>query len=89
MENQYINDIQAEHYIDNGCLCMYCTKMRKNIFIRAKNGETHFEKITHQEAINTGVSQKINIINKINTIKKGISNNSKQNNMFGIKYHKL
>jgi hypothetical protein len=89
LENQYINDIQAEHYIDNGCLCMYCTKMRKNIFIRAKNGETHFEKITHQEAINTGVSQKINIINKINTIKKGISNNSKQNNMFGIKYHKL
>jgi hypothetical protein len=89
LENQYINDIQTEHYIDNGCLCVYCKKMRKDIFIRAKNGETHFEKITHQEAINTGVTQKINIINKINTIKKGISNNSKQNNMFGIKYHKL
>lgn len=89
LENQYINDIQAEHYIDNGCLCMYCTKMRKNIFIRAKNGETHFEKITHHDAVNKGLTQKMNIINKIKMINKSISNNSNQNNMFGIKYHNL
>ena len=36
LENQYINDIQNEHYIDNGCLCVYCTKTRKQIFFRAK-----------------------------------------------------
>ena len=89
LENQYINDIQAEHYIDNGCLCMHCTKMRKNIFIRAKNGETHFEKITHQDAVNKGLTQKMNIINKIKMINKSISNNSKQNSKFGIKFHNL
>jgi hypothetical protein len=51
LENQYINDIQTEHYIDNGCLCVYCTKTRKHIFNCAKNGETQFEKIIHQETV--------------------------------------
>jgi hypothetical protein len=86
LENQYINDIQAEHYIDNGCLCVYCTKMRKNIFIRAKNGETRFEKITHQDAVTNGLTQKIN---KLKLLSQSISNNSKSNNRFGIKYHNL
>ena len=92
LENQYINDIQTEHYIDNGCLCVYCSKMRKDIFYRAKNGETYFEKIIHQDAINKGLTQKINkikMINKINMINKGISNNSNQNSKFGIKFHNL
>jgi hypothetical protein len=92
LENQYINDIQTEHYIDNGCLCVYCSKMRKDIFYRAKNGETHFKKIIHEDAVNKGLTQKINKINMINKIKminKGISNNSNQNSKFGIKFHNL
>jgi hypothetical protein len=92
LENQYINDIQTEHYIDNGCLCVYCTKMRREIFYRAETGETHFEKITHQDAVNKGLTQKIN---KLKILKRNISitlnsiNNSKQNNKFGIKFHKI
>jgi hypothetical protein len=45
LENQYINDIQIEHYIDNGCLCIACTKTKREIFIRAKNGETKLLKM--------------------------------------------
>lgn len=92
LENQYINDIQTEHYIDNGCLCLYCSKMRKDIFNRAKNGETHFEKIIHHDAVNKGLTQKINkltILNKIITksmLNKSKINNSNQNSKFKINF---
>ena len=92
LENQYINDIQTEHYIDNGCLCLYCSKMRKDIFNRAKNGETHFEKIIHHDAVNKGLTQKINkltILNKMITksmLNKSKINNSNQNSKFKINF---
>jgi hypothetical protein len=89
LENQYINDIQTEHYIDNGCLCVYCTKTRKYIFDCAKNGETHFEKIIHQETVfkhQTDVAK--SIVNKIKTY-KSILNNSKKNSKYGINFGKI
>jgi hypothetical protein len=52
LENQHINDIQIEHYIDNGCFCKYCSLKRKDIYFRAKSGETKFDKIIHTEVIN-------------------------------------
>jgi hypothetical protein len=79
LENQYINDIQIEHYIDNGCLCIACTKARQEIIIKAKNGETNFNKIIHQESVNKDILTRINKI-------KSISKNIKQNNRFKIKY---
>lgn len=79
LENQYINDIQIEHYIDNGCLCIACTKARQEIFIKAKNGKTKFDKIIHQESVNKDIVKRINNI-------KNISNNIKQNNRFKIKF---
>jgi hypothetical protein len=72
LENQYINDIQTEHYIDNGCLCSNCTKARQEIFIRAKKGEKIYNKIIHQDVINKTI---------IPQIKKSILNTPK-NNMF-------
>ncbi len=51
LENQYINDIQTEHYIDNGCFCKYCSIKRQDIYLRAKKGETRFDKIIHNEVI--------------------------------------
>lgn len=79
LENQYINDIQIEHYIDNGCLCIACTKMRQDIFIRAKKGETKFDKIIHQDAINKDIIKKINNY-------KSIQKNTVKNNRFRIKF---
>jgi hypothetical protein len=51
LENQYINDVQNEHYIDNGCFCKYCSFKRQDIYLRAKKGETRFAKIIHNEVI--------------------------------------
>lgn len=72
LENQYINDIQIDHYIDNGCCCDYCKEKRKEIFLKAKAGETKFDKIIHTEVINEVKAKKINIIN--NKLKEIISN---------------
>jgi len=51
LENQYINDIDIDHYIDNGCFCKYCSQKRRDIFFKAKSGEKYFEKIIHREVI--------------------------------------
>jgi hypothetical protein len=89
LENQYINDIQIEHYIDNGCFCNYCSNKRKEIFFRAKNGETKFEKIIHTECVIKEIEKKnnlIQIINKVNSqINKKIRSNKKHNEKFLIK----
>jgi hypothetical protein len=61
--------------------------MRKNIFYRAKNGETHFEKIIHHAAVNKGLTQKINKITVLNKmINKSKINNSNQNSKFKINF---
>jgi len=51
LENQYINDIQGEHYLDNGCFCKYCINKRRDIFFRAKSGEKQFDKIIHSDVV--------------------------------------
>jgi len=59
LENQYINDIQSEHYIDNGCYCNLCSNKRRQIFLKIKNGEKVTEKITHNDVVNENVQNKI------------------------------
>jgi hypothetical protein len=49
LENQHINDIQSEHYIDHGCRCPMCTSKRCELFARVKNGEGIHERIIHSE----------------------------------------
>jgi hypothetical protein len=58
LENQYINDLQTEHYIDNGCYCNLCKSKRRENFFKAKKGEKITEKITHVELVNENVQQK-------------------------------
>lgn len=62
LENQYINDIQVEHYADGGCRCSLCSSKRSELFIRAKNGESVNERIIHRELSETRVQ---NVRNKI------------------------
>lgn len=61
LENQYINDIDVDHYIDNGCFCAYCSHKRKEIYFRAKSGEKKFDKIIHREVIQEAQNNKINL----------------------------
>ena len=51
LENQYINDIDYQHYIDNGCFCIHCSLKRKEIFFKAKAGEKILDKIIHTDII--------------------------------------
>jgi hypothetical protein len=72
LENQHLNDIQTDHYIDNGCFCKYCTEKRKDLFFKAKSGIKIFEKIIHREVINEVKNNKINILNdKLRTAMNG------------------
>lgn len=85
LENQYINDIDVDHYIDNGCFCAYCSHKRKEIYFRAKAGEKKFDKIIHREIIQEAQTNKMNIklkelINKKNLGGKFTANQFKINN---------
>ena len=46
-ENKYINDLQTQHYIDNGCFCKECSRKRRDIYFLALSGHTQFDKIIH------------------------------------------
>jgi hypothetical protein len=63
LENQYIYDIQINHYIDNGCFCQHCDNKRRKIFSNAKLGYKHFDKIIHSEVVNELKNEQINLIN--------------------------
>jgi hypothetical protein len=81
LENQYINDIQIEHYIDNGCFCVLCNKKRRNIFLRAKGGETNFEKMVHANVVYEKVKEKAKLL-KIAKTNKNINANANVNAKF-------
>jgi hypothetical protein len=87
MENKIYNNIQREHYIDNGCLCIPCRNKRKDIFCKAKNGETNFEKIVHTDVVNEHVhNMNLNIANKVNIANKLITkiNDNKNKKNIGV-----
>ena len=65
LENQIYNDVQFEHYIDNGCLCKGCSSKRANIFEKAKKGIIIKEKINHTEIVNEIIDNKNKLITKI------------------------
>ena len=91
-ENKFYNTVQREHYIYNGCLCSSCRIKRNNIFIRAKNGETNFERIIHSDAVIEHVNNiNLNIVNKVNTVNKLIHkiNNNKNKNKGALKNNLL
>jgi hypothetical protein len=90
LENQYINDMQTEHYIDNGCYCNLCKDKRREIFFKAKKGEKITEKITHVELVNENVQQKnaklLELVKK--KISEKVSNSKFKPKQFVIKITK-
>jgi hypothetical protein len=59
LENQCINDIQKEHYMDEGCICSNCSVKRRILFKKIKNGESVSEKIIHSEVNNEIIKREI------------------------------
>jgi len=86
LENQYINDFDLDHYIDNGCFCIYCTEKRRDIYFKAKAGVKIFEKIIHRQVIIEIKNGKIKQINKKikDTIINELSKHKFKNNQFKI-----
>lgn len=83
MENQFYNNVQLEHYIDNGCFCNACSIKRSENYNKAYNGETIFAKMVHSDVVNEHVNKiNLHIANKVNVVNNLISkiNNKKNNN---------
>ena len=68
LENQFYNDLQLEHYIDNGCLCKGCSIKRSKFLEKAKKGIPIKEKIIHNKIVNEIIDNKNKTIIKINNI---------------------
>lgn len=85
LENQYYNDIQIDHYIDNGCYCVLCNKKRREIFIKAEKGENITEKLIHSAVIENK-NKKITEVIKKKIYNKSLKFRSKQ--LFNINNNK-
>ena len=49
-ENKYMSEIQMDHYIDTGCLCLGCSRKRGILLLKLMKGEKINEKINHTES---------------------------------------
>ena len=78
MENQTSHEVQEDHYIDNGCLCKWCSLKRVQIFEKLKKGLPITEKISHVEIINEIHNKKKELLNKL-IINQNKNKNEKAN----------
>lgn len=89
LENQIYNDIQTEHYLDNGCTCKICSNKRIEYFHRAKKGEQLKDKIIHIECVNEVIRKNnekaVNIYKQLIHVKNANNNKAKPKN-FSINY---
>lgn len=61
MENQFYNDLQFEHYIDCGCLCVFCSVKRGEILSKVRRGQISNEKIIHKDIIKKKLTNSIRL----------------------------
>jgi hypothetical protein len=63
LENQYYDNIQYEHYIDNGCFCKACSIKRREIYFKLlKNEVVNNEKIIHNNEVQNMINKTKKII---------------------------
>ena len=79
-DNQHMNEIQDQHYIDCGCTCIACDRKRKILLEKAKRGEKINDKIIHGKSKTEYLMEKIKnntftILKKSNKPRKIINNN--------------
>ena len=79
IDNAFYSNIQLNHYIDSGCLCKVCSIKRKEIFEKAKKGESISEKIMHINLVNDFLINKIQVLKKKKKIYNLINNNKNKN----------
>jgi hypothetical protein len=84
LENHHMSEIQRDHYMDCGCICVACERKRRTILEKIKRGENTKERIIHEETKQEYMIEKVNtiknkVINKINMLNKAKQNNDKRN----------
>jgi hypothetical protein len=87
LENQFYNDIQFDHYIDNGCFCKNCSQKRKEIYFKALNGEKTTDKILHSDVViekRKKILHVINIIKSVNNAKSFLNKKRVKSSKFTI-----
>jgi hypothetical protein len=74
MENSYIDYIQLNHYIDEGCSCKACDIKRSILATKILNGITltNIDQIKHEEAKHQLLSKRAIVANNINKINNAI-----------------
>ena len=64
VENKYLSETHTEHYIDMGCICVACSKKRRKVVNKIKNGEKIEGKIIHEDAKLDMVREKIDLMKR-------------------------
>ena len=62
LENNHIDQIQVEHYLDQGCTCKGCNSKRQDIIRKIRNGTYQNERIIHEEVKHAIIRAKVSII---------------------------
>ena len=70
LENQFFDDIQTDHYLDEGCACNTCNIERAKLFGMLKKGIKTTKRIIHRECLN---KQKDNTVHKLKMIQQQIN----------------
>ena len=81
LENHHMSEIQTDHYMDCGCVCVACERKRRIVLEKIKRGEKTKERIIHEETKTEYIIEKVNtiknkVMNKINILNK-VKNNDK------------
>ena len=81
LENHHMSEIQTDHYMDCGCVCVACERKRRIVLDKIKRGEKTKERIIHEETKTEYIIEKVNtiknkVMNKINILNK-VKNNDK------------
>jgi len=84
LENHHMSEIQTDHYMDCGCVCIACERKRKIVLEKVKRGEQIKERIIHEETKSEYIIERVNtiknkVMNKINMLNKANQNNDKRN----------
>ena len=68
IENLYIDNIQLDHYFDEGCICKACSLKRTETMIKLLRGIKVSDKICHSNAKTELIQKRVTRANKINGI---------------------
>jgi hypothetical protein len=81
LENHHMSEIQTDHYMDCGCVCVACERKRRIILEKLRRGENTKERIVHEETKQQYMIERVNtiknkVMNKINMLNKAQQNNN-------------